>query len=146
MENLSKLLSDYAAQIRAFVDEHIDEDDVLSHKDTEEKISDINEGIILKEEKQKLQLRETLTGTVKGFIWVQLIFFSIIILLIVCAVTLNTSIFNKIDNQLASLLFEFLKYYIGATIVELLGMLGFILHYVFSKYSGIERIRNISKK
>lgn len=92
----------------------------------------LNLQVTEKAEDQKLILRNKLAVAVKHIIWFQLIFFNIIILIIVLAVTSNFSFFRNIDSQMSIQLFEFLKYYISATIVELLGMLIFILHYVFS--------------
>lgn len=95
---------------------------------------------------QKISLREKLTKTVQKIIWVQIIFFNIIVLFIVAAVILNIPIFKKIDNDLAKLLFDFLKYYIGATIVELFGMLVFVLHYAFSDTSKFkDKIKEIKE-
>lgn len=120
--------------------------DVISTKeDVENKIYNINENIIQREESQKLRLRDKLTKTVSKFIWIQLIFFNLVVLIIVLAVTSKFEYFKIINNELATLLFDFLKYYISATIVELLGMLVFILHYVFSKYSGIDKINKLKK-
>lgn len=67
-------------------------------------------------------------------IWFQLVFFNIMVFIIVSSVTLKIPVFKEIDTALAVQLFELLKCYIAATIVELLGMLMFILHYVFSEY------------
>lgn len=105
-------------------------------------IDGINATITQREETQKLQLRERLTGTVTKFILIQLISFNVIVLIIILSVTVNIRFFKTIDNDTAALLFDFLKYYIGATVVELLGMLGFILHYVFSKHSEINKVQS----
>ena len=135
----------YSQQVR---DEVSNSDiDVLSFdNDINEQIYKINETIIKREAFQKEHLRDKLTSTVTHFIWIQLIFFNTIVLLIVLSVTVKVGIFKNINNDLATLLFDFLKYYISVTIAELLGMLVFILHYVFSKYSGTELISNIKSK
>lgn len=124
----------------------LDSDTISTNEDIDDKIDNINDTLLQKAEIQKLQLREKLTRTVTKFLWVQLVFFNIVVVVIVLSVTIKVGIFKVINNKLASLLFEFLKYYISATIVELLGMLVFILHYVFSKYSGIEKIKSIKDK
>lgn len=121
-------------------------DIVSSNNDIETKIYKINETIIQREEAQKLRLRDKLTDTVTKFIWVQLVFFNSIVFIIVVSVTVKLGIFKDVTDNVATLLFDFLKYYISVTIVELLGMLVFILHYVFSKYSGMEIISNIKNK
>lgn len=111
------------------------ENDSLSKDiDIEKKIHMSNLRIQEAEEIQKRELRNWLTKTVKGFIWVQIIFFNLIVGGIVMSVIVDISIFKNVDKELAEVLFEFLKYYISVTVVELLGMLAFILHYVFSRY------------
>lgn len=133
---IKDILKQYAQQVK-----ELPANDLISrNEDINSKIYSINELIIQREESQKLRLRDKLTKTVTKFIWVQLIFFNIIVLLIVLSVTSDIKYFKTIDNDLATLLFSFLNYYISATVAELLGMLVFILHYVFSKYSGMERI------
>lgn len=140
---LDELLKKYKDQLKN-CPISFENDTVSKDKDIEHEIYNINEIIIQQEENQKLRLRDKLTKTVTKFIWIQLIFFNIVVVFIVLSVTSNITIFKVVDNDLATLLFDFLKYYISATIVELLGMLVFILHYVFSKYSRIGRI--IKKK
>lgn len=111
-------------------------DVIFTAEDVKNEIDNINNMIIQREEDQKLRLRDKLTVTVTKFLWVQLLFFNIIVLSIVLSIIVNFGFFKTIDNELATILFDFLKYYISATIAELLGMLVFILHYVFSKYLG----------
>lgn len=108
--------------------------------DLDQKIQDANLKMMANAEEQKLILRDKLVTAVKHIIWFQLVFFNIIIFMIVAAVTAETQIFKDIDTELAIQLFEFLKYYISATIVELLGMLVFILHYVFSGFKFMKRL------
>ena len=141
---VEELLKNYKQEVK--YKSPILQDTISTNISTADKIYKINETIIQKEENQKLRLRDKLTRTVTKFIWIQLIFFNIVVLLIVLSVTVNLGCFKSVDNDLATLLFEFLKYYISATIAELLGMLVFILHYVFSKYSGIERITKIKNR
>lgn len=114
-------------------------DDSLNEEvDLDSKITELNMETHRKSESQKLDLRDKLTKAVKHIIWFQLLFFNLIVFLIVSSVTLRIPFFKEIDTELAIKLFDFLKYYIGATIVELLGMLVFILHYVFSPYKLLE--------
>jgi len=143
-DTIKDLLKQYEQEVNKV--STINDNVTSTTEDIESKIYNINEIIIQKEESQKLHLRDKLTKTVTCFIWVQLIFFNIIVLLIVLSVTSNIGFFKTINNDLATLLFTFLKYYISATIAELLGMLVFILHYVFSKYSGIEQIKKIKNR
>ena len=135
--SVEEILQRYVTEIK---DKHIP-DSIDLKQNIDEKIRHTNNWILEKTEQQKIKLRDSLTRTVKGFIWVQLIFFNIIVLLIVLSVTVKISWFKTIDNTLATLLFNFLKYYIGATIAELLGMLAFILHYVFSKNLSLSKFQ-----
>lgn len=146
-EEMQEILKKYINVInRSTFPSNIDEDDISPNIDIEEKIFKINEIIIQREESQKISLRNQLTKTVTIFIWIQLIFFNIIVLFIVLSVTSTLPWLREIDNELANLLFDFLKYYISATIVELLGMLVFILHYVFSKFHRLNKLNNIFKE
>lgn len=142
---VEELLKQYREQVKKVSSAYIS-DAISTNEDVDDKINNINENIIQKEENQKIRLRDKLTKTVIRFIWAQLIFFNFVVLVIILSVTSNISYFKTIDNDLATLLFGFLKYYISATIAELLGMLVFILHYVFSKYSGIERLSKLKNK
>lgn len=105
------------------------------------KIQNIARKVIKNSESQKLTLRSGLAVAIKRIIWFQLLFFNLIVLLIVSSVTLKIPFFKSINTELAIELFEFLKYYISATIVELLGMLAFILHYVFSPHKLLEILK-----
>lgn len=124
-------------------------DETSSGEDIDQKVNSINDKlnneIIRNQETQKLVLRERLNSTVIKFIWIQLIFFNIVVISIVLSVIVKAPFFNDINTNLAGLLFNFLKYYISATIVELLGMLVFILHYVFSKHSVTDLFFNRKK-
>lgn len=143
-DSVKDLLKQYEQEVKKI--SSLNDDATSRNEDIDSKIYSINEIIIQKEESQKLRLRDKLTKTVTKFIWIQLIFFNIMVLLIVLSVISNSTYFKTIDNDLATLLFSFLKYYISATIAELLGMLVFILHYVFSKYSGMEQIFKLKNK
>lgn len=143
-DSVKDLLKQYEQEVKKI--SSLNDDATSRNEDIDSKIYSINEIIIQKEKSQKLRLRDKLTKTVTKFIWIQLIFFNIMVLLIVLSVISNSTYFKTIDNDLATLLFSFLKYYISATIAELLGMLVFILHYVFSKYSGMEQIFKLKNK
>lgn len=120
-----------------------DADDSLDEElDLDSKITELNIETHRQSESQKLEMRDKLTNAIKHIIWFQLLFFNLMVFLIVSSVTLKIPFFREIDTELAIELFDFLKYYIGATIVELLGMLVFILHYVFSPYKILEKLKN----
>ena len=134
-DDFQKLLVKYSQEI-VNPSEETSLHKIIQKENIEEKINNYNLQIIKETSEQKIKLRDRLTKTVRNFIWVQLIFFNIIVGVIVAAVTISLPYFKVVDNDLATLLFDFLKYYIGATIVELLGMLVFVLHYAFSDSSG----------
>lgn len=134
MEKKSKIIIDELKKDTSFYKNQDKGNSLDKNVDINKKIAQTNLKIIKEEEKQKNQLRGKLVNTVIKIIWFQLFFFNIIVLLIVLSVTSDFPFLKNIDNNKATLLFNFLKYYITATIVELLGMLSFILHYVFSKY------------
>jgi len=103
----------------------------IPKNDLSDVLQKINVKIVTQVEQQKIKLRQFLTYSISIFVVIQLIFFSLIVGLIVASVTIEHDYF-KTPDALAALLFDFLEYYISATIVELLGMYAFILHYVFS--------------
>ena len=142
---LRKLLEKYTEEMG------FEEDSVFIHsfvdEDYETKIKRHNLEMKNVIANQKIKLRDGLTKTVQRIIWVQLFFFNIVVALIVASVTIECSIFKETSVETSKVLFEFLKYYIGATIVELFGMLVFVLHYAFSESSGIwEKIKALFKK
>lgn len=114
--------------------------------DIDEKIKYWNAEAVFDEEKQKRKLRDKLVITIKHIIWFQLLFFNIVVLAIVLSVTTNIPIFREIEKDLYVQMFEFLKYYIGATIVELLGMLVLILKFVFSRFKVTSARINAKKR
>lgn len=114
--------------------------------DSEKVIQSVNLKIIAEAENQKLKLRDKLVVAIKHIIWVQLVFFNIVVFTIVLSVTSKFRVFKIIDTELSIQLFQFLKYYVSATIVELLGMLVFILHYVFSDFRITEPLKSKIKE
>lgn len=88
---------------------------------------------VIEEERQKLFLRNSAFKLVSILIWIQLVFSNILVILIILSLSTNISIFKLMTGSTTTLLVEFLKYYIGATIVELLGMLFFILRFLFNE-------------
>ena len=114
------------------------------HFDSDTEISKLNIETYKKTETQKLKLRERLSKAIKRMIWIQLIFFNIVVILVVSSVIFKKPFFNEFNKELAPEVFGFLKYYISATIAELLGMRWFILHYVFSPHK-ILKDKNIAE-
>lgn len=92
-----------------------------------------NNDIIKEEAKQKLTLRENAFKLISHLIWTQLFFSDIIILVIILGIMLDIPILHKFDFNIFDKLIDFLKYFIGATIVEMLGMLFFVIKFLFSK-------------
>lgn len=87
-------------------------------------------------ESQKRTFKPILLTIISTLIFFQLIFSNAIILIIVLSLVAgdNPILFiNKIDLSIVSELFDFLKYYITSTVVELLAMIYFIIRYVFDK-------------
>ncbi len=85
-------------------------------------------------EKQNRTFKPKVFRAVCCFAVFQLLVMAIIILIIIIGLVVGDSNFwfiHKIDNAICKDLFDFLKYYISATIVELLGMLYFIVKQVF---------------
>lgn len=96
-------------------------------------ISNDNMQTVIEEEKQKLLLRNRAYKLVSVLIWIQLIFSNILVILIILSLSANIPFFKTMAGSTITLLVQFLKYYIGATIVELLGMLFFILRFLFNE-------------
>lgn len=122
------------------------DDSLSNYIDSEKAIQEVNLKIIADVENQKLELRDKLIIAIKHIIWFQLISFNVIVFTIVLAVTSSFSCFKNIDIELSIQLFDFLEYYIKATIVELLGMLVFILHYVFSDFRFAKSLKSKIKE
>ena len=81
---------------------------------------------------QQKPLLESVIALTRTLIWI----FNVIIGLITSAVLIISIV--QSDTSVLPALFDFLKYYIGAVLVELVGMLLFIVQGVFSsKYSKI---------
>lgn len=84
-----------------------------------------------KGEAQKLKLRKDLTTMIKCIICIQLLFFDIVVFFVVSSVIVKDPFFNLPDKELSVEMFRFLMYYIGVTMVELIGMLWLILRHGF---------------
>lgn len=103
-----------------------------SKEETHKKIEKINSELKEKEHEQKRILRNKCFILISKLIWAQLIFFNSIIIIIIIPILLRLPIFNIVDSNMSHLMIDFLRFYIGATIVEILGMLFFIVRFVFS--------------
>lgn len=89
----------------------------------------------VKNEEQNRKIKPKVFRNVCIFAAIQIFIMAIIILIVVIGLVTGDSNFlfiHKIDSSVCEDLFNFLKYYISATIVELLGMLYFIVKRVFS--------------
>lgn len=120
--------------INTFHNLHID---TTYDDDFDEKARRINNEL-LKNEDQKRNFRDRLLRLVSKLIYIQLVFFNLVIIIIVVALIFDFSCFRQLNDMSVNLL-SFLKYYISATIVELLSMLFFILRYVFIDTKGIKK-------
>lgn len=109
----------------------------IRESQVDQKIKELNREIEEKEEQQKRELREKLFKIIRALIWAQLIFFDMVVILILLPIIFRFSVFANLNDNTISLLLNFLKYFIGATIVELLGMLLFVVKFVFTKYNSM---------
>lgn len=105
-------------------------DSTSKKENVKEKIQSINDQYFLNEV-QKREHRRIILIIVTILIFIQLIFFNVIIGFMLSSIILDNRIFKNIDVATTKLILEFLKYYVSATIVELLGMLLFIIKNVF---------------
>ncbi len=92
-----------------------------------------NDKVRMKEErqKQKLSLRNKSFKLVSHLIFFQLVFFNIVVFMVLAIFSIDCPYLKDIPETTKSILLDFLKYYISATIVEMLGMLFFILRFYF---------------
>lgn len=98
----------------------------------ENEIANYNKLINEENEKQKLNFRDRLLHLVSWLIWVQLIFFNLVVFLVVSSIVFDCQFIKDLDENISGAILDFLKYYISVTIVELLSMLFFIMKYVFN--------------
>ena len=98
----------------------------------ENEIDNYNKVINKENEEQKLSFRNRLLRLVSWLIWVQLIFFNLIVFLVVSSIVFDCSFIKNLDMDTSGTILDFLKYYISVTIAELLSMLFFIMKYVFN--------------
>ena len=117
-------------------------DTLFSEKSAEEKIFEANNkareallGSYIKEEGLRQQRQKPITIAIIILLSVQLILFNVLIFILV----LNGA--KTIESEIFSHLLDFLKYYIGAVVVELLGLIATITANTFSSNLS----KNISK-
>lgn len=115
----------------------------LSGETKDEKIESANEKtrlsllkILQKSEDARLKQQKPVLYIIGGCVLLQLIFFNVVMAMLVW------QWWGTEDTVLATALLDFLKYYIGAVVVELVGMLVFITRSAFTSNSKkiIERI------
>lgn len=107
-------------------------------------IDDVNK-LIVKAEKQKHSFRRAFVIFIGILLTVQLFYFNLVVYHIVSAIIVKSERYNSLSPQVIDNLLSFLKYYISVTVVELLGMLAFIVHYAFSKVSFLSSGRKKKK-
>ncbi len=100
-------------------------------KDTDKFIDKLN-NLTIKEEEQKQKFKTIILRLVSVLTCIQLVFFNAIVAYVIIAFTTKISWVKNLKVDVITAILDFLKYYIGATVVELLGMLLFIIRYVFS--------------
>lgn len=100
-------------------------------KDIDLEIDEIN-SLLFKAEKQKYRFRTTIAVFISILLALQLVFFNCMVCYIIHGIIHKSDYFNVLSQEVTSALLEFLKYYISVTVVEMLGMVFFILRYAFS--------------
>ena len=111
----------------------------------ENEIDNYNKAIYKENEEQKLNFRNRLLRLVSWLIWVQLIFFNLIVFLVVSSIVFDCNFIKDLDMDTSGAILDFLKYYISVTIVELLSMLFFIMQYVFNDGKGQDKFHKTKK-
>lgn len=101
------------------------------NKDVDLEIDEIN-SLLLEAEKQKYRFRTTIAIFISILLALQLVFFNCMVCYIIHGIIHKSDYFNVLSQEVTSALLEFLKYYISVTVVEMLGMVFFILRYAFS--------------
>lgn len=86
---------------------------------------------VLDREQKRFQ-KDQIIKIVKWIIGSQLFFMGIIIMCVVAYATINVEIFRVVDNTILSTITDLLKYYVTATLAEVIGMLFFIVKHLFS--------------
>lgn len=113
---------------------YIPNDDIINSYNKE----DANNKAIMAQfqynEAQKRKLKPRMLNWVCWFILIQIIIMNAVLLLVILGSVVGDSslwVIHSIDEATVPVIFEFLKYYVSATIVELLGMLYFMITKVF---------------
>ncbi len=113
------------------IDDSSDQDPISSTPDTKDIIDKYNQQYI-KNEEQKRQQRTTVLAVITRLVVIQMIFFNLVVVLLLATVVLDLPYLKSMSIETVTALLDFLKYYISATIVELLGMLLFIVRNLFN--------------
>ena len=99
---------------------------------------------ITENEQQKRRFKPTILIIVSFVAALQMISMNFIVFLVIFSALVHAEhgflFIHRISPGELDTISEFLKYYIGATVLELLGMIGFIIRYVFN-----ESMRDIFK-
>lgn len=85
----------------------------------------------IKSKIQKRLLREKLNSIVKHALYLQIVFLNLLIGILIVSQTINFEFFTALSTNNLKLFVELLKMYVGATIVELISLLGYIIKKVF---------------
>ena len=106
-------------------------DKTIKKSNPDKFIDDFNE-VVLENERQKQRFKRNILILVSVLTSIQLVFFNAVVVFVVMACTTKMEFFKNLSVGEITEVLGFLKYYIGATVVELLGMLLFIIRYVFT--------------
>lgn len=125
--------------------EEFKKDKTIDIKDTNEFFENLNR-LTLSAEVQKQEFKKKILQLVSILTCIQLVFFNLIVAFVIVAFTTKISWIKSLKVDAIVAILDFLKYYIGATVVELLGMLLFIIGYVFSDSKLKKKIENKKEK
>lgn len=101
-------------------------------KDVDSQIDELNK-IYINAEKQKYNLRLGMSLFVGVILLAQVVFFNYMVWYIIDIIAVKNELHNSLSPQTIEGLLDFLKFYISATVAELLGMFFFMIRYAFSK-------------
>lgn len=100
---------------------------------TEKNIDDLLKNERFKGLAQKRIQKDQLLKIVKGGIYLQIIFLNLLIFLVIANKTVNCKLMLQMETSDLALIIDLLKFYVGATVAELLGMMAYIIKKVFDE-------------
>lgn len=113
----------------------VNEDDEVNEKNSKLQTDKTIINQFKKDELQKRQFKKILLNTVCVFVGVQTVFMNGVVIFAIISFICkpNFWMFRSLNTEEMHILVSFIEFYISSTIVELLGMLFFIVKNVFDK-------------